>query len=276
MKGLKKVSLVLIILIFLTINPVILSNLFLENNKLLLFTTQTDREIKLHTSNINETAVIVFFNESTYNIAVVNRFEFYGGSLNENENWNGIFNAFSGFAGIIPTENITSFRNEFPDINIDIDEIVNVQMNYASVQIQSINSTWYVNGYNGIPGSSTAVLDSGVNPNQDFLQGKISGWQNFVDQKPVSDDNGHGTFISSVIAGTGSSSNSSNIPSRVNLYGNYSHFDLFKDYLPSKNYTLKVFTTNFSRVNSKISINTTVNFNPSEIDQFWIELYNAT
>ena len=276
MKGLKRFSIKLIVLILLTISPVILSNLFLKNNKSLLTTIQIDKEIKLHTSYTNETAVIVFFNESTYNIAAVNRFEFYGGSLKENENWNGIFNNFSGFAGTIPTENITSFRNEFPDINIDLDEIVDVQMNYASVQIQSINSTWYLNGYNGIPSSSIAVLDSGVNPNQDFLQGKISGWQNFVDQKPISDDNGHGTFISSVIAGTGLLSNSSSIPSQVNLYGNYSHLDLFKDYLPSQNYSFKVFTTNFSRANSKITVNTTVNFNPSEIDQFWIELHNAT
>jgi hypothetical protein len=206
----------------------------------------------------------------------VNRFEHYGGSLKENELWNGIFNNFSGFAGMMPSENITSFKNEFPNINIDTDEIIDLQMNYASVQVQSVNSTWYVNGYNGDTDSSIAVLDSGVNPNQDYLQGKISGWQNFVNQESISDNNGHGTFISSVIAGTGPLSTSSSTPSIINLYGNYSHLDLFNDYLPTQNYTLKILTANFSKANSRVKINTTVNFQLNEIDQFWIELYNSS
>ncbi|MBY8987135.1 MAG: S8 family serine peptidase [Candidatus Lokiarchaeota archaeon] len=227
----------------------------------------------MNLSNNNEKAVIVYFNKSTYDQNAVNLFEFYGGRLKENEDWNGVFGNISGFAGFIPFENISSFKNELPDINIDTDEIINVQMNYASVQIQSVNSTWSVNGYNGDTGSSIAVLDSGVNPNQDYLQGKITGWQNFVNQEDISDNNGHGTFISSVIAGTGSLSNNSVEPSIVNLYGNYSHLDLFNDYLPSQNYSVKIFTANMSKSNSRVKINATSRFQLNEIDQFWFELY---
>ncbi|MFX0077557.1 MAG: S8 family serine peptidase, partial [Candidatus Hermodarchaeota archaeon] len=276
MKRLKKSSIILIITIFIITS----SNLFIEffpvNNGITSSTFQKDGSKKLHSSNDNEKAVIVFFNSSTYDVTAVNRFEFYGGRLKENENWNGLFNNFSGFAGVIPTENITSFTDEFPGVNIEVDEIIEVQMNYASAQIQSVNSTWYTNGYNGNTGSSIAVLDSGVDPNHDFLQGRISGWQNFINTGPISDSNGHGTFISSVIAGTGSLHNNSITPSEVKLYGNYSHLDLFNEYLPPKNYTLKIFTANFSRGTSKVIINTTVNFDISEIDHFWIELYNNT
>ncbi|GAI63890.1 unnamed protein product, partial [marine sediment metagenome] len=116
-------------------------------------------------------------------------------------------------------------------------------------------------------------MDSGVNLNHDFLQGRITSWQNFISQDPMTDDNGHGTFISSVIAGTGTSTYNSNSPSMVNLYGNYSHLDLFDEYLPSKNYSVKIFSTNISKSDSIIAINSTSNFQLSEIDGFWFELY---
>ncbi len=184
-----------------------------------------------------------------------------------------MFNNFSGFAGVIPIENISTYKSEFPDINVETDEIIEVQMNYASIQTQSVNSTWYINGYKGNTDSSIAVLDSGVNLNHDFLQGRIIGWQNFISQDPMTDYNGHGTFISSVIAGTGTSTYNSNSPSIVNLYGNYSHLDLFDEYLPSKNYSLKIFSTNISKSDSIIAINSTSNFQLNEIDGFWFELY---
>ncbi|NVM16605.1 MAG: S8 family serine peptidase [Candidatus Lokiarchaeota archaeon] len=276
MKRSTKLFIVLIIIIGLTTGSNFFLDLFTANKGTFFSPFQKEKVENLHISNNNEEAVIVFFNKSTYDMNAANRFEYYGGHLKENEDWNGIFNNFSGFAGVIPFENISSFKDEFPDINIDNDEIIEAQMNYASVQVQSVNSTWYTNGYNGDTGSSIAVLDSGVNPSQDFLQGTLSGWQNFVDQEPISDNNGHGTFISSVIAGTGSLNNNSGEPSIVNLYGNYSHLDLFNDYLPSQNYTFKIFTANMSKANSRVMINATVNFNLYEIDHFWFELYNNT
>ena len=227
----------------------------------------------LQSSNNGKKSVIVFFNESTFDADAKNKFEFYGGNFKENEEWNDLFNNFSGFAGVISIENISNYKSAVPDINIETDEIIEVQMNYASIQTQSVNSTWYINGYNGNTDSSIAVLDSGVNLNHDFLQGRITGWQNFISQDPMTDDNGHGTFISSVIAGTGTSTYNSNSPSIVNLYGNYSHLDLFDEYLPSKNYSLKIFSTNISKSDSIIAINSTSNFQLNEIDGFWFELY---
>ena len=243
------------------------------NNKILSPIDQTRNFGDLHTSNNSTKAVIVFFNNSVYNNSAKNDFVSYGGTLKDGEDWNGIFSNFSGFAGLIPSENISAYTNKFPDININTDEIIDVQMNYASVQTQAVNSSWYVNGYNGNTNSSIAVLDSGVNPNHDFLQGKIIGWQNFVDQEIISDNNGHGTFISSVITGTGTNRFNSSTPSIVNLRGNYSHLDFFDEYLPSKNYSVKIFSANVSKANSYIVINSTSTFQLDEIDNFWFELY---
>ncbi|MFX1446838.1 MAG: S8 family serine peptidase, partial [Promethearchaeota archaeon] len=273
MRDINKFVIILSITIGLTIGSNFFLDLLIINNSIIHSTTQSEKVKNLHTSDNSENNIIVFFNKSTYDINTINRFEFYGGILKENEVWNGIFNNISGFAGIIPLENVSSFTNEFPDINIEGDEIIDIQMNYASVQIQSVNSTWYVNGFNGDTDSSIAVLDSGVNPNQESLQGKLRGWQNFVNQEPISDNNGHGTFISSIIAGTGSLNNNSAKPSIVNLYGNYSHLDLFNDFLPSQNYSIKIFTANISKANSRVKLNATAMFKLNEIDGFWFDLY---
>lgn len=264
-------------MLFIIISSSVGSNFILNllnlNNYILNPIEQKESNNYLHTSNNGMKAVIVFFNNSVYDVSAKSKFEFYGGSLKENEDWNGLFNNFSGFAGLIPMENISAYTSEYPEININTDEIIEVQMNYASVQTQAANSSWYLNGYNGNTDSSIAVLDSGVNPNHDFLQGKIIGWQNFVDQELISDNNGHGTFISSVIAGTGTKSFNSSSPSIVNLYGNYSHLDFFDEYLPSKNYSVKIFSANVSETNSHVVINSTSKFQLNEIDKFWFELY---
>ena len=150
-------------------------------------------------SNINSENVIIFFNLSTYNPLVKERFEYYGGKVKEGEDWNAMFTQFSGFAGKIPLENFSNFRGEFPDINIENDEIIITQMNYISVQTQAANKTWVDNGLKGETGASIAVLDTGINPAHDYIQNNIIGWENFVNSDPISDDNGHGTLISSFL-----------------------------------------------------------------------------
>jgi len=243
------------------------------NNIILNPINQTEGYNDPHASNNGMKAVIVFFNNSEYDVSAKSDFESFGGILKENGDWNNSFSKFSGFAGLIPMENISAYTSKFPDVNINTNEIIEVQMNYASVQTQAVNSSWYVNGYNGNTNSSIAVLDSGVNPNHDFLQGKIIGWQNFVDQELISDNNGHGTFISSVVAGTGTKDFNSSSPSIVKLSGNYSHLDFFDEYLPSKNYSVKIFSANVSKTNSHIVINSTSKFQLDEIDEFCFELY---
>ncbi len=223
-------------------------------------------------SNNYQKNIIVFFNSPSYSDTVKDRFEFYGGTIKKE--WNNQFDSISGFAGYMPLEiNLIGFQNEFPEAKIENDEILEAQMNYASVQSGAINTTWYLNGLKGNTNSSIAVLDTGINPNHDFLRGVIVGWENFVDIQPISDDNGHGTFISSVIAGTGKDKYDSNYPSTIKIKGNYSHIELFDEYSVSKNYTLKIISFNASKVGSNIIINSSWNLEDGGIDNFWVELY---
>ena len=181
-----RLTLIFYIIVSSSVGSFLILDLLNSNNYIFNSINQKENDDYLQTSNNGMKEVIVFFNKSDYDNSSKSRFEFYGGSLKENEDWNGLFSNFSGFAGLIPTENISAYTSEYPDVNINTDEIIEVQMNYASVQTQAVNSSWHVNGYNGNTDSSIAVLDSGVNPNHDFLQGKISGWQNFVDQEIIS------------------------------------------------------------------------------------------
>jgi hypothetical protein len=238
-------------------------------------------ENKPEVSNNYDKNIIVSFRKPSYNSTVKSRFEFYGGTILEE--WNGEFSSISGFAGIMPLEvNKNAFQNEFPDAIVERNEIIEAQMDYASIQSGAVNSTWYLNGYKGETDSSVAVLDTGINPNHNFfpagyspldLSGNIVGWQNFVDSQTISDDNGHGTFISSIISGTGQDLYDSVNPSIIQIQGNYSHTELFEEYSAPKNYTLKIFSFNASKVGSNILINSSWNLEVSGIDNFWFELY---
>ncbi len=266
--------------------------LFLSlNNTRLNYATNSSKEPNLKNNEIltssngddNNKSVIVFFNDPIYDNKVKDNFTDFGGKIIEEWN-NNTFNSISGFAGILPEDKIIDFQTTWPDATIEEDQIIEAQMNYASVQTEATNSSWYLNGYKGDTNSSIAVLDSGVNPYHEFFQdgydpddlkGTIVGWENFVNSESVSDDLGHGTFISSVIAGTGT--DNSNNSTTVKLYGNYTHTGLFGgDYIAPKNYTLKIFSFNVSRPDSNIIINSTWNSIEDGIDQFWIELYNDT
>ncbi|MFX1317371.1 MAG: S8 family serine peptidase, partial [Promethearchaeota archaeon] len=218
------------IILFLIIN-VQFFNLFIydfnqENQEVeLVENGQNVQNLKI--LNANSKNILVFFNKSSYNVTVKNRFEFYGGIIKTE--WNNEFNSISGFSGVMENEtNKLLYQQEFPDANIEDDEIIEAQMNYATIQSKAVNSTWALNGYKGDTDASIAVLDTGINPNHDFLTGKIVGWENFVNTDPISDDNGHGTFISSVIAGKGSDPYDSINPTTVNLHGEYSHLELFE------------------------------------------------
>jgi len=228
---------------------------------------------KFRLSDKTKERVIVFRNQSSYDQNVKTRFQFYGGILKNDNDWNNLFNTISGFAGEIPISNFTLFRNEFPEMNIEIDESIETQMNYAGFQSGVKNSSWYVNGYSGNTDSSIAVLDSGVNVNQIFLSNKLVGGESFVDENPLKDEFGHGTLISSVITGTGTDLYNSNTPSVINLHGNYTHTDLF-GYDPSpRNFTLKICSFNTSKINSIILLNSSWNSIKTGIDGFWFQLY---
>jgi len=264
---------ILIFLIISSSNLGILIALNLNSHNIQVNSTKIDVDNHIKTSNNDYEQVIVFFNTSSYDGYSKTRFEFYGGFIKIDNDWNNIFNNISGFSGIIPKENISSYKSEFPNINVERDEIIETQLNYASMQSQAVNSTWYLNGYKGNTDSSIAILDTGINASHDYFNGNIAGWQNFVNDDLISDDNGHGTFISSVIAGTGTEDYNSNNPSTIRLYGNYSHLDLFEEYLPAKNYSIKIFSANLTKTDSNIYINSIWDYDDIGINKFWFELY---
>lgn len=238
-------------------------------------------EDRLVVSKFYDENTIVSFKKPSFNNTVRIRFAFYGGTILEE--WNNQFTSISGFAGIMPLEiNRIAFQNEFPDAIVENNEILKAQLNYASIQSGAVNSTWYLNGLTGNTDSSIAVLDTGVNPNHNFfpdgyssldLSGNIVGWQNFVDTQPISDDNGHGTLISSIISGTGQDEYDSIFPSIIEVKGNYSHTEFFDEYSAPQNYTIKIFSFNASKAGSNIIINSSWNLEVNGIDKFWFELY---
>ncbi len=269
----KKLIKCIFLLIILSISTFVLffNGINSNENSINLLEKKFD-ETDLKISDQYQKNIIVFFNKSSYSSTVNTRFEYYGGTIKVE--WNNLFDSISGFAGNMPLEiNLTMFQNEFSDANIENDEILNAQMNYASIQSGAINNTWFLDGLKGDTNSSIAVLDTGVNPNHDYLNGKIIGWENFIDIQPISDDNGHGTLISSIISGTGIDQYDSNTPSKIYIEGNYSHTDIFDEYSVPKNYSIKLFSFNSSRVNSKILINSSWNLEIGGIDGFWFELY---
>ena len=225
--------------------------------------------------------IIVYFNKSTYNNSVTSKFNYYGGTI-QNE-WNNLFSSFSGFAGILPSEqNKTLFQNEFHDAQIENNEILETLMNYATIQTGAINSSWFLDGYKGDTNCSIAVLDTGINPTHTFfpngynpsdLSGDIVGWDNLINPNPVSDDNGHGTYVSSIISGTGNYMYNSTNPVSVRINGNYSHTELFEESSPAKNYSIKIFSFNATISGSEILINSSWNLQSSGIDDLWLELF---
>jgi hypothetical protein len=277
-----KASLILLNLLILFIfnNSLLQHNCFqyVSNNENFC---STKENLKL--SNIYNDNIIILFNSSSYNSTIISRFKYYGGTVTEE--WNSVFTSFSGFSGIMPSElNKTMFQNEFPNANIEDDEIIITQMNYASIQTGALNATWFLEGYKGESNCTIAVLDTGIDSSHEFFpngynpidfQGNIVGWENFINTDPISDNNGHGTFISSIISGTGPKSYSPNQYMTIRIKRNFSHTALFDESSPSKNYSIKITSFNASQLNTNIIINSTWNWEVEGIDNFWIELiYN--
>jgi hypothetical protein len=237
------------------------------------------KKFRLENSDSFQNYIITYFNKSTYNNSVSSRFNYYGGIIH-NE-WNNLFNSFSGFAGFIPSEqNRSLFQIEFPDAQIENNEKLETLMNYASIQAGAINSSWFINGYKGDTNCSVAVLDTGINPthilfqngyNPSDLSGDIISWDDLINSGPISDDNGHGTYISSIISGTGDINNSST-PISVKKHGNYSHSEMFEESSPAKNYSLKLFSFNASVQGTNILVNSSWDLHANGIDDLWFEL----
>ncbi|NJD98352.1 alkaline serine protease [Thermococcus sp. LS1] len=75
----------------------------------------------------------------------------------------------------------------------------------SAAQVQATN-LWNL-GYDG-SGITIAIIDTGIDGSHPDLQGKIVGWYDVVNGKTTPyDDQGHGTHVASIAAGTGAASN---------------------------------------------------------------------
>ncbi|MBD3211891.1 MAG: S8 family serine peptidase, partial [Candidatus Lokiarchaeota archaeon] len=221
--------------------------------------------------------VIVFFENETYDASSIEeKFEYYGGNISGR--WNGDFNSFSGFYGIMPlAENASNFENEIDlssECHIEPNGIVQAQMNYASIQSGALNLSGYIGGYNGLNDSSIALLDTGIDDTHDFLSGKVEEDINFIDPGGESnDENGHGTFLSSVISGTGTYPFNSTNPIDLHISKEFSHSEIHGTGSESGNYSIKLATFNVSRADSTILLNSSWSLIDAGIDEVWFELW---
>ncbi|CAI1492333.1 Subtilisin-like serine protease [Thermococcus nautili] len=75
----------------------------------------------------------------------------------------------------------------------------------SAAQVMATNM-WNL-GYDG-SGITIAIIDTGIDASHPDLQGKVIGWKDFVNGKTTPyDDQGHGTHVASIAAGTGAASN---------------------------------------------------------------------
>jgi len=74
----------------------------------------------------------------------------------------------------------------------------------SAAQVMATN-LWKL-GYDG-SGITIAIIDTGIDASHPDLEGKVIGWKDFVNGKSTPyDDQGHGTHVASIAAGTGKAS----------------------------------------------------------------------
>ena len=86
---------------------------------------------------------------------------------------------------------------------IDLDGRVHALVDPNVEQIHAPEA--WAAGYKGT-GTTVAVLDTGYDPTHPDLQGVVADTANFSTNPTVTDGNGHGTHVASIIAGTGAAS----------------------------------------------------------------------
>ncbi|MBX5321403.1 MAG: S8 family serine peptidase [Candidatus Bathyarchaeota archaeon] len=112
----------------------------------------------------------------------------------------------SAVAVTAPAEVIPKLAEFSGVVRIEPDFQVQVALDTA-VQVINVDRVWADYGLYG-ENQTIAVLDTGIWPEHPDFEGKIVGWADFVNSNPDPyDDNGHGTMVASIAAGTGAGSN---------------------------------------------------------------------
>lgn len=106
----------------------------------------------------------------------------------------------------LPAEAVPKLAEFSEVIRIEPDFQVQVALDTA-VQVINVDKVWADYGLYG-ENQTIAILDTGIWPEHPDFQGKIVGWADFVNSlSSPYDDNGHGTMVASISAGTGAGSN---------------------------------------------------------------------
>lgn len=121
--------------------------------------------------------------------------------------------ALDGFGGRIPYVSIEKFASCCPGLLlVQENHEFEALMAYAAQQGRARPYVWDVLGYKGDPQSSIAISDSGVDDSHVNLLGygdadfskKVVGWRDDVGTSTAPyDDNGHGSHVAGIAAGSG-------------------------------------------------------------------------
>ena len=105
-----------------------------------------------------------------------------------------------------PAEVIPKLARLSGVVRIEPDFQVQIALDTA-VQVINVDKVWADYGIYG-ENQTIAILDTGIWPEHPDFEGKIVGWADFVNSgSDPYDDNGHGTMVASIAAGSGAGKN---------------------------------------------------------------------
>jgi len=107
----------------------------------------------------------------------------------------------TGFFGRSSLSGVTFIQEDYKvQVNVETEGL-----DESAAQVMATNM-WNL-GYDG-SGITIGIIDTGIDASHPDLQGKVIGWKDFVNGRSSPyDDNGHGTHVASIAAGTGAASN---------------------------------------------------------------------
>lgn len=163
---------------------------------------------KTTTSDLNPSGYstyIVAFNDKTGQISTMAQDQVTGFINSHNGKILYRYSVINGMAVTIPDDQVDELKAMKNVMYVEKDQTVHVQLDKA-VPIIGAPEVWDT-GYTG-KGVKVAVIDTGIDASHPDLNGnKVVGWVDYVQGKTTPyDDHGHGTHVSSIIAGTGSAS----------------------------------------------------------------------